>query len=103
MKLMVFSYIFLTIEFIPFQHEILEKKTIEFFPPPLFEYGEKTAPAMSRNRSSIQGTTEKEQSWKPNGCLVANYSDHKGPVTVIKISSDQSFFVSGSEDGKKVP
>lgn len=76
----------------------MEKKTLEFFPPPLIEYGEKTAPAMSRLRSSI---SEKESLWKPSGCLVADFNDHKGPVTVIRVSSDQTFFVSGSDDGKK--
>jgi phosphoinositide-3-kinase regulatory subunit 4 len=80
----------------------LEKKTIEFFPPPLIEYGDNTAPSMSRNRSKMQGSAEKEQSWKPIGHLVASFNHHKGPVNVIKVSSDQTFFVSGSDDGNTI-
>ena len=81
------------IEFIPFQHDILEKKTLEFFPPPL-EYGEKTALSLSRARSSTE-----DNIWRPKGLLVGHFSDHKAAITVIKVSTDHTFFVTGSEDG----
>ncbi|XP_019200102.1 PREDICTED: phosphoinositide 3-kinase regulatory subunit 4-like isoform X2 [Ipomoea nil] len=48
--------------------------------------------------SSSRMSTIPDSGWKPRGVLVAHLQEHRSAVNDIAISTDQSFFVSASED-----
>lgn len=48
----------------------------------------------SRDRVGTSGSNR-----RPDGKLIAYFTEHSGPITSIAVSPDHAFFVSGSEDG----
>lgn len=87
-----------------FTQNILEKKIIEFFPPSLKELGERVSllprPFMEtspRGRSTL--AVQKEHGWTPKGTLVSHFLEHSSSVNSLRISPDQSYFITGSDDG----
>lgn len=61
-------------------------------PPPPPDLGTLIPRAIPMNGSTFKG-------WRPQGVLVAHLHEHKGPVNSIAASTDNMFFVSGSDDG----
>ncbi|CAM6126892.1 unnamed protein product [Calypogeia fissa] len=45
------------------------------------------------------GQSAIESSWRPKGVLIAHLQEHQRAVNEVSVSSDQIFFVSGSDDG----
>ncbi|TPX35937.1 hypothetical protein SmJEL517_g01766 [Synchytrium microbalum] len=89
---------------------LLEKKTYELFPPPIPELGPKVATSTfsmsSRQRRAGGGSGSAASSnpndikeWRPEGTLVAHLTEHKGPITQIRVAPDHAFFASASTDG----
>jgi phosphoinositide-3-kinase regulatory subunit 4 len=90
-------------EYSIFLQDILEKKTQEFFPPTLQLLGERVPSVLairkdSLHRVSVSGDN-KENSLTPQGILAAHLHEHLSKINVIQVSTDQTFFVSGSDDG----
>jgi WD40 repeat protein len=52
----------------------------------------------SLHRVSIS-SDNKENHSTPQGILVAHFHEHLSKVNVTQVSTDQTFFVSGSDDG----
>ncbi|TPX43846.1 hypothetical protein SeMB42_g04554 [Synchytrium endobioticum] len=87
---------------------LLEKKTLELFPPPIPELGPKVATStfiasrQARRTAASGGTSATSndiKDWRPEGTLVAHLSEHRGPITQIRIAPDHAFFASASSDG----
>lgn len=53
------------------------------------------APHM-RSRAKVPGVSSNV---RPEGTLIAYFTEHSGPITALDLASDQLFFVSGAQDG----
>ncbi len=49
-----------------------------------------------RGRSTFD---QKENAWTPKGILVAHFLEHSASINMIRVSPDQSYFITGSDDG----
>ncbi|EPQ31567.1 uncharacterized protein PFL1_00900 [Pseudozyma flocculosa PF-1] len=69
------------------------------------EFGPKVAKGPPRRRSaraalpSGSRTSSSSSNRRPEGNLIAYFTEHTAPVTSLAVSPDHLFFVSGSEDG----
>jgi phosphoinositide-3-kinase regulatory subunit 4 len=89
------KYLYKT-EFSPWLQDILEKKILEFFPPSLSHFGERINPLPWYHKDSIR--IEKEN-WRPSGILIAHFHEHSSRINCIRVSADQSYFATASDDG----
>ena len=82
----------------------MEKKVIEFFPPSLNELGERASllprpfvETSPRGRSAL--ADQKDHGWSPKGILASHFLEHSSSVNMVRVSPDQSYFITGSDDG----
>ncbi|RDL39940.1 uncharacterized protein BP5553_04280 [Venustampulla echinocandica] len=79
--------------------KMLDAMYVDNYPNDIAEFGPMIAPSSRRkaiNKSSSQAT---DQPWKPEGVLVATFSEHTGPIHHITVAPDHVFFLTGSDDG----
>lgn len=81
--------------------KLLDSMLLERFPSGETEFGPRIQPGVRKqpirykdNHQSPVGVP-----WRPEGQLIASFGEHTAAVTRILVSPDQSFFVSGSDDG----
>ena len=69
--------------------------------PPLQNFGKikKFPPPGTAGAVPLPVRCENLRSWKPQGVLIAQLTEHKMAVNQLRITSDNAFFVSGSDDG----
>ncbi|TPX59254.1 hypothetical protein PhCBS80983_g02602 [Powellomyces hirtus] len=87
---------------------LLDKKTREFFPPPIPELGPRvsfptgigsaTAQRQRRARTAPQITSFDLKTWRPEGILIAHLVEHTAAINCMKITADNSFFATCSDD-----
>ncbi|KAI8827076.1 uncharacterized protein EV422DRAFT_549569 [Fimicolochytrium jonesii] len=88
---------------------LLDKKTREYFPPTIPELGPKvslpvdfgTSAAQRAKRArppTAQGSAFDLKAWRPAGILVAHLVEHTAPINCLKISADNVFFATCSDD-----
>ncbi|KNC97679.1 VPS15 protein kinase [Spizellomyces punctatus DAOM BR117] len=85
---------------------LVAKKVREYFPPPIPELGPKVsirtaanAPAQRPRRAKGSSTLSHDWSgWRPEGILVAHLAEHREPINCLRISADNTFFVTCSDD-----
>lgn len=78
---------------------MLETMYVDNYPNDIAEFGPMIAPSSRRkglNKTTNQTVTK---SWKPEGVLVATFSEHIGPVHHIIVAPDHMFFLTGGDDG----
>lgn len=81
--------------------KLLDSMLSERFPSGEIEFGPRIQPSL--RKSPIRYKDAQQQStgvpWRPEGALVATFSEHTAAVTRVLVSPDQGFFISGSDDG----
>jgi phosphoinositide-3-kinase regulatory subunit 4 len=81
--------------------KLLDSMLFERFPSNEIEFGPRIQPAMRRPpiRYKDAQRSPAGMPWRPEGALVASLGEHTAAVNRILVSLDQSFFISGSDDG----
>ncbi|KAI9713419.1 MAG: Serine/threonine-protein kinase [Bogoriella megaspora] len=79
--------------------KLLDTLYLENYPVDVVEFGPMIQPLnrqqpIKRSSGHISATP-----WRPEGTLVATFSEHTGPITRIVVAPDHNFFVTGSDDG----
>ena len=79
--------------------KLLNNLASENFPTDVIDYGPLITPihrARAIRKSDLQ---ESEVPWRPQGILVATFSEHTGPINRVLPSPDHIFFITASDDG----
>lgn len=79
--------------------QMLDAMYIENYPDNMLEFGPMVAPLSRRKpitRSSAQAV---DKPWQPAGILVAQFSEHVGPVNRVIVAPDHVFFLTAGDDG----
>ena len=75
---------------------LLDSLYIENYPLDTIEFGPIVTPVQSVSGQHNEGTNK---NWRPQGTMIAMFSEHTGPVTKVQVSPDHLFFITGSDDG----
>ncbi|CAG8954626.1 hypothetical protein HYFRA_00004546 [Hymenoscyphus fraxineus] len=79
--------------------KMLETMYMENYPIDVAAFGPMIA-SSSRPKNIRRSTTlPVSQPWKPEGILVATFSEHNGAINHIAIAPDHVFFLTGGDDG----
>jgi phosphoinositide-3-kinase regulatory subunit 4 len=79
--------------------KMLDAMYLDNYPNDVTDFGPMIAPPSRRraiNKSTNQAT---DRPWKPEGVLVATFSEHTGPAHHIAVAPDHVFFLTGGDDG----
>jgi phosphoinositide-3-kinase regulatory subunit 4 len=81
--------------------KLLDSMLLERFPSGEMEFGPRiqppTRPQLIKHKDSHHSPTGPP--WRPEGTLVTTLSEHTAAVNRILVAPDQSFFITGSDDG----
>ncbi|KAI9809196.1 MAG: hypothetical protein M1825_002487 [Sarcosagium campestre] len=69
------------------------------FPIDALEFGPAVAPITRRQRIKKSSGQTSDAPWRPDGNLVAMYSEHTGAINRVVVAPDHAFFLTGSDDG----
>jgi phosphoinositide-3-kinase regulatory subunit 4 len=79
--------------------KMLDAMYVDNYPMDIAVFGPIIAPS-SRPKTISRSTNQPiNQPWKPEGILVATFSEHVGPLHHIAIAPDHMFFLTGGDDG----
>lgn len=78
--------------------KMLDNMYIDNYPHDIAEFGPLVSPMTRRKVSKATGQPS-EEAWRPNGSLVATFSEHTGAINRVLPSPDHLFFITGSDDG----
>ncbi|RWA12643.1 hypothetical protein EKO27_g2476 [Xylaria grammica] len=78
--------------------KMLDNMYVDNYPHDIVEYGPLVSPVTRRKANKVAGQLS-EEVWKPNGRLVATFSEHRGAINRIVPSPDHQFFITGGDDG----
>ncbi|USP75916.1 uncharacterized protein yc1106_03190 [Curvularia clavata] len=81
--------------------KLLDSMLLERFPTEEIEFGPRIQPPIRRQPIKYKDAHRSPAGtpWRPEGTLVASFSEHTAAVTRVLVSPDQGFFISGSDDG----
>ncbi|CAE7200011.1 hypothetical protein PTNB85_07909 [Pyrenophora teres f. teres] len=81
--------------------KFLDSMLLERFPTDEIEFGPRIQPPMRKQPIRFKDAHQSPAGtpWRPEGTLVASFGEHAAAVTRILVAPDQSFFISGSDDG----
>ncbi|OAL54246.1 ARM repeat-containing protein, partial [Pyrenochaeta sp. DS3sAY3a] len=81
--------------------KLLDSMLLERFSSGEIEFGPRIPPVIRPNPIKHKETQHLPTgiAWRPEGTLVASFSEHTAAVRRILVSPDQSFFISASDDG----
>jgi phosphoinositide-3-kinase regulatory subunit 4 len=81
--------------------KLLDSMLLERFPADEVEFGPRIQPSIRRQPIKYKDAHQSPAGipWRPEGTLVASFGEHTAAVTRILVSPDQTFFISGSDDG----
>ncbi|KAI1103096.1 ARM repeat-containing protein [Jackrogersella minutella] len=78
--------------------KMLDDMYVDNYPHDVALFGPLVQPVMRRKASKGAGQGG-DEAWKPNGSLVATFSEHTGAIIRVLPSPDHMFFITGSDDG----
>ncbi|KAI1142345.1 ARM repeat-containing protein [Hypoxylon sp. FL0543] len=78
--------------------KMLDNMYIDNYPHDIALFGPLVQPITRRKAGKSTGQAA-EEAWKPNGSLVATFSEHTGAINRVLPSPDHLFFITGSDDG----
>ncbi|KAH7398211.1 phosphoinositide 3-kinase regulatory subunit 4 [Pyrenochaeta sp. MPI-SDFR-AT-0127] len=81
--------------------KLLDSMLLERFPSGEIEFGPRIQPSARRQPIRYKDAHQSPAGipWRPEGTLVASFGEHTAAVTRILVAPDQTFFISGSDDG----
>lgn len=79
--------------------KLLDSLASENYPTDILDFGPQVIPASRRYLLKKSDAPEVEKPWRPEGVLVATFSEHIGAINRIVPSPDHAFFITGSDDG----
>lgn len=79
--------------------KMLDAMYMENYPSDTAEFGPMVAPSSRRKAISKNNSQDADKPWRPEGNLVATFSEHLGAAKHIAVASDQLFFITGGDDG----
>jgi phosphoinositide-3-kinase regulatory subunit 4 len=81
--------------------KLLDSMLLERFPSGETEFGPRIQPAIRKQAIKYKDAHQSAAGvpWRPEGHLVATFGEHTAAVNRILVAPDQSFFISGSDDG----
>ncbi|KAJ4339839.1 Serine/threonine-protein kinase [Ascochyta clinopodiicola] len=81
--------------------KLLDSMLLERFPSGEIEFGPRIQLPIRRPPIRYKDTHQSSAGvpWRPEGTLVATFSEHVAAVNRVLVSPDQGFFISGSDDG----
>lgn len=81
--------------------KLLDSMLVENLPPDEVEFGPRIQPTVKKqpikykdNHPAAAGVP-----WRPEGVLVATFTEHTAAVTRVLVAPDHTFFITGSDDG----
>lgn len=78
---------------------LLDSLATESYPADMVDFGPAVVPNISKRNASNAEPQGAEKPWRPEGILVATFSEHTGPINRVIPSPDHAFFITGSDDG----
>jgi len=79
--------------------KMLDAMYVDNYPNDVAEFGPMIVPS-SRRKTAHKATGQAaEKNWRPEGVLVATFSEHTGPIHHIVVAPDHLFFLTGGDDG----
>jgi phosphoinositide-3-kinase regulatory subunit 4 len=79
--------------------KMLDAMYVDNYPSDTAEFGPMIAPSSRRKAIAKNSSQNAEKAWRPEGNLVATFSEHVGAARHIAVASDQLFFITGGDDG----
>lgn len=79
--------------------KMLDAMYVDNYPNDIADFGPMIAPSSRRKPINKSNTQASDRPWRPEGVLVATFSEHAGPVKHICVSPDHMFFLTGGDDG----
>lgn len=79
--------------------KLLDSLASENYPTDVLDFGPQITPASRRYLHKRSDVAEVEKPWRPEGVLVATFSEHTGAINRVMPSPDHTFFITGSDDG----
>lgn len=78
--------------------KLLDNVFEENYPTDLFDLGPYVKEIDTRQPIRKANSQDANQSWRPEGNLVATFGEHSGPINRIAVPPDHTFFVTASDD-----
>lgn len=78
---------------------MLDSMFLENYPSDFHEFGPTIVPVTRRHPIKKSNGRPSGTTWRPEGSLVAQFSDHTGPINRVVVAPDHTFFITGSDDG----
>ncbi|KAF4632148.1 hypothetical protein G7Y89_g5974 [Cudoniella acicularis] len=79
--------------------KMLDAMYVDNYPNDVAAFGPMIAPSSRRKAINKSATQTADRPWKPEGILVATFSEHIGPLHHIAVAPDHVFFLTGGDDG----
>ncbi|KAF2238845.1 phosphoinositide 3-kinase regulatory subunit 4 [Viridothelium virens] len=79
--------------------KLLDTLYLENYPVDAVEFGPIIQPLSRRQTIRRSNGQASATPWRPEGILVATFSEHTAPVTRVVVAPDHAFFLTGSDDG----
>lgn len=79
--------------------KLLDSLALDSYPLDTFEFGPMVIPSNRRQRMKKADSNDLEKPWRPEGVLVAVFSEHTEAINRVLPSPDHTFFITASDDG----
>lgn len=81
--------------------KLLDSMLLDRFPSGETEFGPRIQPAIRKQAIRYKDAHQSAAGipWRPEGHLVATFGEHTAAVNRVLVAPDQTFFISGSDDG----
>ncbi|KAE8447702.1 hypothetical protein EG329_010509 [Mollisiaceae sp. DMI_Dod_QoI] len=79
--------------------KMLDAMYVDNYPNDISDFGPMIAPSSRRKTINKSTNQAGDRPWRPEGGLVATFSEHTGPIHHIAVAPDHLFFLTGGDDG----
>lgn len=83
----------------PNMFKLLDSMYLQNYPRDIMEFGPTIIPYRRRQPIKKSSPRVPGSLWRPEGILIARFGEHNGAINRVVVASDQTFFLTGSDDG----